>query len=206
MKFYTGFGRKPWRLLSYNKVKSILSFCLNLLLKLSLAQSILITMFTSWIWCLWGDVSCQHFPASGGLLTKAWRNRSMFSGILNEGSFPGVFLFAADAASLKFLTHNSTVLRLGTLSFRWILKCWRVIRWVTTTESLFLKYVSTVKARCCTDQRSMETEMLWVSLEGRSRRNSPRQRFHLQLCCKIVRYFCYTCIWVFFENLFQVCL
>jgi len=27
-------------------------------------------------------------------------------------------LFAADAVSLKFLTHNSTVLRLGTLSFR----------------------------------------------------------------------------------------
>jgi len=61
----------------------------------------------------------------------------MFSGVLSEGSLPGRFLFAADAVSLKFLTHNSTVLRLGTLSFRWILKCRRNIRWVTTTESLF---------------------------------------------------------------------
>jgi len=42
------------------------------------------------------------------------------------------------------------------------------------------------------DQRSMANEMLWVSLEKRSRTNSPRQRFHLQLFPKIVRYFCRT--------------
>ena len=98
--------------------------------------------------------------------------------------------FAANAVSLQFLTHNSTVLRLWTLSFRWILKCRRNIRWVTTTGSLFLKYVSTAKVRCSTDQHSMATEMLWVSLEGLSRTNSPRQRFHSQLCYQIVRYFC----------------
>jgi len=45
---YTGSGRKTWRFLSYNKMKSILSFYVNLLLKLSLSQSILITIFTSW--------------------------------------------------------------------------------------------------------------------------------------------------------------
>jgi len=56
----------------------------------------------------------------------------------------------------------------------------------------FFKYVSTAKARCSTDQRSMTTEMLWTSLEGRSRTNSPCQRFHSQLFCKIVRYFCRT--------------
>jgi hypothetical protein len=126
-----------------------------------------------------------------GLLTKAWRTRSMFSGVLSDGSLPGGFTFAAEAVSLKFLTHNSTVLRLGTLSFRWILKCRQNIRWVTVTES-FLKYVSTAKARCSTDQRSIATEMLWVSLEGRSRTTSPRQRFHSQLCCKVVRFFCRT--------------
>jgi len=100
------------------------------------------------------------------------------------------FLFAAVAVSLKLLTHNSAALRLGTLSFRWILKCRQNIRWVTTTESLFWKYVSTAKAWCSTDQHSMATEMLWVSLEGCSRTNSPRHRFRLQLCCQIVRYFC----------------
>jgi hypothetical protein len=57
---------------------------------------------------------------------------------------------------------------------------------------LFLKIISTAKSRCSTDQRSMATEMLWVSLEGRSRTNYPRQRFHLHLCCQIVRYFCRT--------------
>jgi len=55
---------------------------------------------------------------------------------------------------------------------------------------LFLKYVSTAKTRCSTDQRSMATEMLWVSLEGHSRTNSPCQQFHSQLCYQIVRYFC----------------
>ena len=38
----------------------------------------------------------------------------------------------------------------------------------------------------------MATEKLWVSLEGCSRTNSPCQRFHSQLCCKIVWYFCWT--------------
>jgi hypothetical protein len=127
-----------------------------------------------------------------GLLTKAWRTLSMSSRVLNEGSLLGGFLFTAHAFSLKFLTHHSTVLRLGTLSFRWISKCRRNICWVTTTESLFLKYVSTAKARCSTDQRSMATEMLWVSLEEHSRSNSPHQRFHSQPCCQIVRYFCCT--------------
>jgi hypothetical protein len=77
------------------------------------------------------------------------------------------------------------------LSFRWMLKCRRNILWVKT-DSLFLKYVATAKARCSTDQRSMATEMLWVSLEGRSGTNSPCQRFRSQLFCKIVKYFCRT--------------
>jgi len=75
--------------------------------------------------------------------------------------------------------------------FWWILKCWRNINWVKT-ESLFLKYVSTAKTRCSTDQRSMATEMLWVSLEVWSRTNSPRQSFHSQPCYQIIRYFCWT--------------
>ena len=89
------------------------------------------------------------------------------------------------------ISSEEEVLRLVTLSFRWILKCPRNILWVKT-ESLFLKYVSTEKARCSTDQRSMATEMLWVSLEELSRKNSPRQWFHSKLFCKIVRFFCRT--------------
>jgi hypothetical protein len=77
-------------------------------------------------------------------------------------------------------------------SFRWILKCRRNINWVTTTESLFLKIVSTAKTRRCTDQCSMATKMLCVLLEGHSRTNFPRQRFHSQLYRQIIRYFCRT--------------
>jgi len=39
-------------------MKIILSFYVNLLLKLSFSQSILIKIFTSWIQCLWGGVAC----------------------------------------------------------------------------------------------------------------------------------------------------
>jgi len=59
-------------------MKSILSFYANLLLKLSLTQSILITKFTSWIQCLWGGVpGYQHIPPSvsgsfASLVTVCW--------------------------------------------------------------------------------------------------------------------------------------
>jgi len=59
-------------------------------------------------------------------------------------------------------------------------------------KNLFLEYFSTAKARCSTDKRSMATEMLCVSLEGRSKTNSPRQQFQSQLCCQIISYFCQT--------------
>jgi len=69
--------------------------------------------------------------------------------------------------------------------------CRRIILWIKI-ESLFLKIVSTAKARCSIDQRSLANEMLWVSLEERSGTNSPRQWFNSQLFCQIVMYFCRT--------------
>ena len=45
-------------------MKSRLSFYVNLLLKLSLSQSILIKILTSWVYCLWGGFPCQHIPTS----------------------------------------------------------------------------------------------------------------------------------------------
>ena len=59
-------------------MNSILSFYANLLLKLFLTQSILITTFTSWIHCLWGCVPCcQHIPpsvsgSSASLVAACW--------------------------------------------------------------------------------------------------------------------------------------
>jgi len=59
-------------------MKSILTFYADLLLKLSLTQSILITTFTSWIQCLWGGVPCcQHIPpsisgSSASLVAACW--------------------------------------------------------------------------------------------------------------------------------------
>jgi hypothetical protein len=123
---------------------------------------------------------------------------------LSEGCLPGCFLLLR--VSLKLLTHSSTVLRLETSSFRWILKCWRNIRWVTT-ESLCLKYVIHLHS---------ESPMLyrptlhgnWDALSLARRilagKFPTRQRFHLQLCCQIVRYFCrtlYIVHWLFLHQL-----
>jgi hypothetical protein len=57
----------------------MLSFYANLLLKLSLTQSILITTFTSWIQSLWcGVPCCQHIPpsvtgSSASLIAACWK-------------------------------------------------------------------------------------------------------------------------------------
>jgi len=59
-------------------MKIVLYFYVNLLLKLSLLQSIISTIFTCWIWCLWGGVPCsQNIPASvsgisASLVTARW--------------------------------------------------------------------------------------------------------------------------------------
>jgi hypothetical protein len=84
----------------------------------------------------------------------------MFSGVLSEGCLPGGFLFTAEAVSLKFLTHNSTVLRLGTLVPMNIEVATKHPLSHDSTEPLFLKHVSTAKAQCCNYQCSMVTEML----------------------------------------------
>ena len=92
------------------------------------------------------------------------------------------------------ISSEEAVLRLGTL-VPMNIECRRNILWVKT-ESLFLKYISTATARCSTDQPALHGN--WnASLVGRSRTNSPRQRFHSQLFCKIVRYFCRT-LYAFF--------
>jgi len=122
-------------------------------------------------------------------LQHVWRNCcNFFPDVLFQIHHCPWFLFVHLALEIS---SEEEVLRLGTLSFRWILNCRRNILWVKT-ESLFLKYVSTAKARCSTDQRSMANEMLWVSLEEHSRTNSPCQRFHSQLFCQNVMYFCRT--------------
>jgi len=171
-------------------MKSILFFYANLLLKLSLTQSILITTFTSWIWCLWGGVHCQHIPpsvsGSSASLVAAWWEKLLpfFPDVLFQIHRCPWFLFVHLALEIS---SEEEVLRLGTLVPMNI-----EVPTKYPTESLFFKYVSTAKARCSTGQRSMATEMLWASLEERSSTDSPRQRFHSQVFCKIVRYFCRT--------------
>jgi hypothetical protein len=141
--------------------------------------------------CLWGGVPANTFPQAFlevqlHSLQHVGRNCCHF--------FPYVLFQIHRCPWFVFLhlaleiSSEEEVLRLGILV---PMKCRRNILWVKR-ESLFFKYVSTAKARWSTDQRSMATEMLWASLVGRSRTNSPRQRFHSQLFCKIVRYFCRT--------------
>ena len=58
-------GQKYLMVFKLKKMESILPFYVNFLQKFSLSQSILITIFSSRILCLWGGVpSCQRTPAS----------------------------------------------------------------------------------------------------------------------------------------------
>jgi hypothetical protein len=86
------------------------------------------------------------------------------------------------------ISSEEEVLRIGTLV---LMNIEMPTKYPLSQERIvFFKYVSTAKAPCSTDQPSMANEMLWVSLEERSRTNSSCQRSHSKLFFKIVRYFC----------------
>jgi len=101
-------------------MKIILSFYVNLLLKLSLAHSILITIFTSWIQCLWcGVPCCQHIPRK-----RFWKfcitRCSMLGEIAATSSL--MFCFKLHRCPWFLFVHlaleissEEEVLRLGTL-------------------------------------------------------------------------------------------
>jgi len=171
-------------------MKCKLSFYASLLPKLS----ILITTFTSWIVSVrWRPLLSKHSPK------RFWKFCITRCSMLWEISATSSLVFCFKSTVVLGFFSYTLLFRYPQRkkycdyghSFRWILKCRRNILWVKT-ESSFFKYVSTAKTRCSTDQRSMATEMLWVSLEEHPRTNSPRQRFHSQLFCKILRYFCRT--------------
>jgi hypothetical protein len=99
-------------------MKSILSFYANLLLKLSLSQSILITTFTSCIQCLWGGVPVNTFPQAflevlHHSLQHVGRNyRHFFPDVLFQIHCCPWFLFIHLALEIS---SEKKVLRLGTL-------------------------------------------------------------------------------------------
>ena len=146
-------------------MKSILSFYVNLLLKLSLSESILITIFTSSIYCQWGGVPCcQHIPASVRSSDKSlthsfhvlrsskrrlssWRFSFCGRRCFSEVSRPQQYSIATRDT---FVPMNIEVPRKYPLSHN--------------DRIVVLEIRPHNKARCCTDQHSMATEMLWVSL------------------------------------------
>jgi len=175
--------KKTSRFLSWNKMKNILPFYANLLLKLSLTQSILITTFTSWIQCLWGGVPCcQHILPSvyGSSASLVAACREKLLPLLSDVPFQihrrPWFFFVYRALEIS---SEQEVLRLGTLvpmnievPTKYPLSQDRIVVFEICLHS---------KSPMLYRQRSMATQMLWVSLEERSRTNSARQRFHSQL-------------------------
>jgi len=133
---------------------------MNLLLKLSLSQSVLIIIFTSWIYDRVYIYICVYIYTYIYIYRSVCKVASLVNTFLQaflevlhhslqhvgrncchifpDGLFQVYrrpwFLFVHLAFEI---TSEEEVLRLGTLSFRWLLKCRRNIRWVTTTESLF---------------------------------------------------------------------
>jgi hypothetical protein len=88
---------------------------MNLLLKLSLSQSILIAVFTFWIQCLKGGVPCLHIPASvsgsSALFVATWWEKLLPLLPWCSVSNPR-FLFVHLAFEIS---SEEEVLRLGTL-------------------------------------------------------------------------------------------
>ena len=81
----------------------------------------------------------------------AARALSMFSGVRTVLPLPSGFLFVAKAVVRNLCTQFLMVLRSGTVSCLPMLKLRLNICCVCITESLFLKNVSTVNARCTGD-------------------------------------------------------
>jgi len=149
---------------------------------------------------MWGGVPCfQHIPpsvsgSSASFVAECWEKLLPLLPWYSVSNPPLSLVSFRTPCSLDIPRGRSIATRDTSYDEYWSAD--EISSWVKT-ESLFLKYVSTAKSRCSTDQRSMATEMLWASLVGSSRTNSPRQRFHSQLCYQIVRYFCRTLyIWV----------
>jgi len=169
-------------------MKRILSFYANLLLKLYLTQSILITTFTSWVHCLWGGVPCcQHIPpsvtgSSASLIAACWEKLLPLLPWCSVSNPPLSLVSFRTPRSWDVLRGRSIVTRDTRSNEYW--SCF----WNTSPQQK--------PDALQTSTPSMATEMLWASLEERSRTNSPRQRFHSQLFCKIVRYFCRTLYFV----------
>jgi hypothetical protein len=171
-------------------MKTVLSFYADLLLKLSLTQSILITTFTSWIQCLWGGVSCcQHIPpsvtgSSASLVTACWEKLLPLLPWCSVSN-PPLFLVSFRALFLRYPQRRSIATRDTRSDEYWsadeISSESRQNRsfWNTSPQQSPMIYRPALQGN-------------WnalFSLEERSRTNSPRQRFHSQLFCKIVRYF-----------------
>ncbi|PSN35241.1 hypothetical protein C0J52_15523 [Blattella germanica] len=95
-----------------------------------------------------------------GLRRTASCSRAIFSGVRTVHTFPNGcdLLHRASLPHNQFpiYIHNNIVLRLGTESFRLMLKC----TLSNNHRIVILKKVSTTKARCSANQRSIVTKML----------------------------------------------
>jgi len=95
-------------------MKNILSFYANLLLKLSLTQSILITTFTWWIQCLWGGIPCQHIPPK-----CFWKFCITRCSMLGEIAATSSLIFCFKSAVISFRTPCSLdILRARSIATR----------------------------------------------------------------------------------------
>jgi hypothetical protein len=138
-------------------MKIILSFYTYLLLKLSLTQSILITTFTSWYVYEVASI-INTFPQA---FLEVLRHSLQHVGRNCCHFFPDVLHRCPWFRFVHLLLEISSeeeVLRLGTFVPMNIEV--RTKYPLSQDRIVVLKYVSTAKARCSTDQRSMATEML----------------------------------------------
>ena len=175
-------------------MKSTLSFYSHLLLKLSLTQNILITTFTSWIQCLWGGVPCQHIPpsvsgSSASLVATCWEKLLPLLPWCSVSNAPLSLVSFRTPCYWDILRGRNIATRDTRSNENWSAD---EISSESRQNLSFLNKSPQQKPDALQTSAPWQLKCFWVSLEGRSRTNSPRQRYHSQLCYQIVRYFCRT--------------
>jgi len=190
----TGSGRQTWQFLSYNKMKSVLSFYVRAFITKIIFiwkhfnYNIHFLNIVSVRWCPLLSAHSRKRRTSDKSLAQWLDVLSSYKWRLSSWTFSfcgrRCFSEVSHPQQYSTATRDTVVLMNIEVPMKYPLS--------HNDRFVVLEVFIHSESRRSTDQHSMATEMLWVSLEGRSVTNSPLQWFHSQLCCQMVSYLCWT--------------
>jgi len=176
-------------------MNSILSFYADLLLKLSLTQSILITTFTSWIQCLWGGVPCcQHIPpsvsgSSASLVEACWEKLLPLFPWCSVSNPPLSLVSLRTPCFWDILRGRSIATRDTVVPMNIEVPT----KYPLSQDRIVVFEIRLHSKSLMLYRPALHDNWNALSFARKALKDKfPRQRFHSKLFCKIVRYFCRT--------------